>query len=914
MRSAAWYTSPLNYDAVRKLTQTLGTSEILASVLVRRGYDTPEAAGGLLSPAADLHDPFLFPEMERICARLRRAISAGEKICIHGDYDVDGITSTALLVDVLRELGASVFYHLPNRFAEGYGVTASTVEKIAADGASLLITVDCGIGAQGPLERAAELGLDSIVIDHHRPDQGSLPPAMIISSLLCDYPFKELAGVGLAFKVAQALIAGRENGDGLNPLLRRQLDLVALGTIADVVPVLGENRSLIKRGLVQLRHTRRPGLKALMQAGRVEPGRINAGLVAFRLAPRINAAGRLDDPEPALKLLLSEDEKEASGLAQHLDGLNRERQRIENRMVAEAEALVSSLPDKERAGRGYVLSSPGWHEGVIGIVASRLVEMHLRPVIMISENGERGKGSGRSIPAFDLHRSLLSLRHLLQTFGGHRAACGLTISLEQIPDFKREFGTCADATLTDGDLRPDRYVDALVLGSELTLDLAEELAQLEPFGLGNPSVSLLAPGARIIGGRATRDGRHFQCQVEIGSTRSSAIGFKQAFLADQLPATGSCDVAFRLERNEWNGSVAPQLNLRRIFPRKAMESYGEPCPHRCDYGCPDRVQGEEFWSMFLEGCSLPEDSLPDALLTSTGPEQPQFSGAAAHYPAPHSGAQHAVACYAPPAGTHGQAPRHYDDAALAARLIDRRGLGNIQGQIAQLVSTGENLLLLTADVARRRQLLRSLPRTNSGGGQVLLAGSRCAAQALRQRLKRTRENPPVLALADFATVTAVPEAAAGFSHIVFIDPPLNRAVFRSVAAGAAGAYIHLLHCLHEVQFTEKVLEHEFSLRAPIIKVYRHLKTGKTYPLDETTERLLLAGGKYLRQPAMVARCLRVLEELDLLSVEDRAGKPIMTLQDAGKTSLENSATYQAVQAFYQECLRFLSKSQDVKMA
>jgi single-stranded-DNA-specific exonuclease len=374
----------------------------------------------------ELHDPFLFPQMEAVCARLQAAIAAGEQICVHGDYDVDGITSTALLVTILSEMGAKVSHHLPNRFTEGYGIALPTVEKIAAGGASLLVTVDCGIGAREQLGRARELGMDVIVIDHHRPVADQLPDAEIISPLLCDYPFKELAGVGLAFKVAQALVAGgpgagpgsaAEDSDGENPSLagpvaagedlpsslKRLLDLVALGTIADVVPLLGENRSLVKRGLNQMARSKRPGLRALMQVGQVEPSNLSAGLVAFRMAPRLNAAGRLEDPEPALKLLLAEEEKEAAALADELDSLNRERQRIENQMVAEAEEQIGRLTEEEKARRGYVLSSPRWHEGVIGIVASRMVEQHHRPVIMVAENETHGKGSGRSIPAFDLH-------------------------------------------------------------------------------------------------------------------------------------------------------------------------------------------------------------------------------------------------------------------------------------------------------------------------------------------------------------------------------------------------------------------------------------------------------------------------------------------------------------------------------
>ncbi|MEK7818076.1 MAG: DHHA1 domain-containing protein, partial [Actinomycetota bacterium] len=391
------------------------------------------------------------------------------------------------------------------------------------------------------------------------------------------------------------------------PNLKKYLDLVALGTIADVVPLTGENRSLVKRGLSQMSRTGRPGLRALMEVGQVDPSRLNAGLVAFRLAPRLNAAGRLEDPEPALKLLVAESNEEAAELAGHLDSLNRERQKIENQMLAEAEALIGHLPEEQKQKRGYVVSSPDWHEGVIGIVASRMVEMHHRPVFMISESGSHGKGSGRSIPAFDLHRSLVDLNRLFESFGGHRNACGLTIRADKIEEFKREFADYADAQLTEADLHPSRYVDALASGRELTLELTEELARMEPFGLGNPSIELLAIGARLHNGRKTRNGLHFQCQVETGGARSSAIGFRQAFLEDKLGDASNWDVVFRLEQNEFNGSVSPQLNLREVFPLPAQ---GEPapgmCESRCYYDCPDRIRGDEFWALVVEGAGLPE--------------------------------------------------------------------------------------------------------------------------------------------------------------------------------------------------------------------------------------------------------------------------------------------------------------------
>ena len=279
MNSATWHTTPLPYDSVRKLTQGLGVSEVLATVLVRRGYHEPETASRFLSPMGELYDPFLFPEMDRICALIRAAVASGKKICVHGDYDVDGITSTALLVTVLEELGAAVSFHLPNRFREGYGIARATVEKIAADGCELLITVDCGISAREQLARAAELGMESIVIDHHLPIEEKIPAALIISPLLCDYPFKELAGVGLAFKVAQGLLAGpgrTARDDSLPPSLQKLLDLVALGTIADWVPLLEENRYLVKRGLVQLARTHRPGLIHLMRVGQGDQAHVNA--------------------------------------------------------------------------------------------------------------------------------------------------------------------------------------------------------------------------------------------------------------------------------------------------------------------------------------------------------------------------------------------------------------------------------------------------------------------------------------------------------------------------------------------------------------------------------------------------------------------------------------------------------------
>lgn len=873
MRLAHWYTSPLPFSESKELAESLGVSEIMASVLLRRGFDDPEAARRYLDPEGELHDPFLFSQMAAVCSRIKKAIAAGEKICIHGDYDVDGITSTCLLLNILQGMGAQVSHHLPNRFTEGYGIALKTVEKIAAAGTSLLITVDCGITATKEIERARALGMETIVIDHHRPAADDQPPAAIISPLICDYPYKDLAGVGLAFKVAQALLGFPDKGgEELPGELRSVLDLVALGTIADVVPLTGENRSLVQRGLIQMSRCNRPGLRALMKVGQIEPLKLSAGMVSFRLAPRINAAGRLKDPELALKLLLAKDESTATRLARDLDSLNQERQRIENKMLASAQEMLISWPADEQNAKAYVLSSPGWHEGVIGIVASRMAELHQRPVFMIAEGDEFGKGSGRSVPAFNLHSALVELSHLLVVYGGHKAACGLTIQLEQIDRFRSEFAHYAGKTIADAGPERLRRVDALVAGRELNLKLAHELSLMEPFGMGNPSIDLLMTGVRLKGGRVTKNGMHLQCQIECGGVRSGAIGFNQALMLEQVKSHPEWDVVFRLEQNEFHGSVSPQLNLRELIPRSRETARAQGlCICGCDWECPQRIQGEEFWSLFLEDDSHPEAFLERVVKNIQG----------------------------------GGKPGSLD---LTDRIVDRRGFGSIPSQITRLLTTGQKVLLISADVARRRSLVSyDLPFNNLNLDNIFLAGSRCGQSTLKSRFDAVADKHDSLVLTDFVTALSG-KLDDNFEHVVFLDPPPQRDLFHAIGAAFPHAWLHLFYSGNEVQFTEKVMAHEYDLRAPLIKIFQRLQTGKTHPLDETTERRLLAGGKYLRQPALVARCLKVLQELGLIVLEKRDGKPILTLSETEKTDLTRSATYQAAQLFNERCQKFLNKS------
>ena len=550
-------------DELQLLVRELGVTETVAAVLVRRGYGEPGRARAFLAAELPRHDPLLLGDMEEACATIRRAVAQGKRICVHGDYDADGICATALAVLVLRELGADVSWHLPSRFDEGYGIARETLARLAADGIGLVVTVDCGITAVEEVEHARSLGLDVVVTDHHRAG-AELPACPIVGPYRGAYPFAGLCGTGVVWKLGQALLGADAEA------LRRHLDLVAVATVADVVPLVDENRGLAVAGLRQLGTTQKPGLRELMRGARVDPATVDSGAIAFRIAPRLNAAGRLCRPEAALELLLTEDPHEAAALAAQLEELNRDRQAVEERILREAIEAIEGWPDAKRRRRAYVVAGETWHEGVIGIVASRLVERYHRPVVLIAGTDGDWKGSGRSIPAFDLHDGLRACAGHLERWGGHAAAAGLSIRPDAIEAFAEAFGVVADAALSDDALLPVTAVDAFVHGWELTLDLCGELASLAPFGLGNPNVTLLLAGCEVVEPTAVGDGKHLRFRVrEDGRDSGSAIAFRFGRQIDRLRRPGRYHVAFRLEANQWNGTVAPQLNVREVFEADA---------------------------------------------------------------------------------------------------------------------------------------------------------------------------------------------------------------------------------------------------------------------------------------------------------------------------------------------------------
>jgi single-stranded-DNA-specific exonuclease len=571
-RDARLTLRPYEFAAAERLSQELGVSCVLAQVLVRRGMGEPAAARAFLA-AGDEHPLDGFGGLRDAAAQILGHVRRGSRITVHGDYDVDGVCASAVLIRVLRTVGGDVDWYLPSRSTDGYGLAAATVDRLAARGTDLLVTVDCAITAVEEVARARAAGMDVIVTDHHSPRaDGVLPDAPIVHPRIGGYPCPDLCAAAVAYKLAQGLLQAH----GEDPRMADEdLDLVALATVADVVPLLGENRRLVRQGLRRLASTRKPGLRALMDVAKVDPSTVDAGAIGFRLGPRLNAAGRLYRADAGLELLLTEDRERARAVALELDANNTERRDVETRIRFEAEAQVGKLDPTHPAA--YVLASDGWHAGVIGIVAARIAERHHRPCVLIALEGEEGTGSGRSIAGFDLLGGLHAASETLQRYGGHRAAAGLTIARADVPAFREAFAAHAASVLAPEDLQPEVRVDAVAPGDALTLSLAEELEQLAPFGQGNPAVSLLVPAALLDDPRPMGEGRHVAFTLSAGGARSRCVMFGAG---TRLPAEPSEPVGavVRLERNHWNGTTEPRLILRHAqrATQRGIDVLGEP--------------------------------------------------------------------------------------------------------------------------------------------------------------------------------------------------------------------------------------------------------------------------------------------------------------------------------------------------
>lgn len=545
----------------------LAAHPLIAAILAARGVGMPEEVSEFLAPTLSaMHDPSLLLGMGAAVSRLLAARRKGETVCVYGDYDVDGVTGTALLVSFLRATGIDCLYFIPNRFDDGYGLNREAIERIIALGADLIVSVDCGITALDEALFCREQGIDLIIVDHHAPAE-SIPEACAVVNPLqpgCGYPFKALAGVGVAFNLLVALRAALRNegafAAGAEPDLRQWLDLVALGTIADVVPLTGQNRIFAYHGLRQLSTPARPGIEALKRVAGVA-GEVSCGQVGFRLAPRLNAAGRMESAVPGVDLLLSASMEECLGIAAELDAANAERQAIERRILDEAIGLVEAGADYP-ARRSIVLASDAWHQGVIGIVASRLVERYHRPTILIALGADgSAKGSGRSIPGFHLLDALSPCSVHLERYGGHRYAAGVGLRADKVAEFAAAFEVEAALRLTADDLVPRLAFDVETRPEDITRELALELKRLEPFGAGNPEPVLVMRGMSVLERRIVGAG-HLRLRLARDGCTFNAIAFNMAACE-----TGRIvDAAFFPELNEWNGSTTLQLRVKDLRP------------------------------------------------------------------------------------------------------------------------------------------------------------------------------------------------------------------------------------------------------------------------------------------------------------------------------------------------------------
>lgn len=546
------------------LAAELGLPPALCQLLIQRGYGSADSARGFLRPVlADLHDPRALVGVDRAVDRIVHAIRTGERILAHGDYDVDGMCAAALYTRVLRSLGADVEAFVPHRMSDGYDLGHAGVRHAAQTGATLIVTGDCGIVAHDAIHQASAQGIDVIVTDHHTPGD-TLPDAVAVvnpSRHDCTYPFKGLAGAGVAFKLCQALV---ETMDGDREALRWHLDLVALATIADLAPLTGENRILTHFGLRVLRDTRKPGLRALMARTGIAPRAVPAaGQVSHVLAPRLNAVGRMGAASRGVRLLLADDDTVAAALADEMEAENHTRQRVDRAMLDEAMAMLEDRFDPA-ADFGIVLSSPDWHPGVIGIVASRVVERVHRPVVLISEDVAtgRGRGSARSIPAFHLYDGIHACAHLLERYGGHRQAAGMDLRIDRIPEFRDAFNRYAGSLLTPDDLIAEVKVDLEIPIADANAALCRLMRHCGPFGIGNPQPVFVARAVMAQHCKAVGGGQHLKMMLVQGDARLPAIGFR---MAERLRGIDfgctTVDVAFHLQQDEWNGRDRLQARL-----------------------------------------------------------------------------------------------------------------------------------------------------------------------------------------------------------------------------------------------------------------------------------------------------------------------------------------------------------------
>lgn len=774
--------------------------------------------------------------MDRAVGLVTEAIDSGERITIYGDYDCDGVCATAILVGAIRALGGECDWFIPDRIADGYGLNPEAIRRIGERGTSLVVTVDCGVTSVAEVKLAKELGMKVVVTDHHQVGP-ELPDCPILHPQVSGYPYTSLCGAAVAAKLALAL----RKSTGFNGAAdESDLDLVALATVADIMPLTGENRHLVSAGVKVARRARRVGLAALMAEARVEPSRLKSDDFGFRLGPRINAAGRLYRADAGVELFLAEDRERANEIARELASVNAERRRVEQEVEALAKAELRSLGSP---GAAVVVAGEGWHQGVVGIVAAKLVKASGRPAVVISIDGDTGRGSARSVPGLDLHAALEDTAYLLESFGGHAAAAGITIRTDRIDRFRESLGRAVEARIGSEPAEPVVEFDTVVGGSDLGLDLAEEMEKLQPFGNGNPPVRVVVPGAQIENETAMGEGKHCRFTIRSGSYRAKGVCFGKPSLG--LKENARVDLVAELGINHWNGSIEPQLRVTEV----AVMTDAVPLPE---------CESDEWWDRL------------DAAMTATTES--------AH------GAEEADLRLA-------SGPRGLPGAALA-----------------ELISSGERIAVLTADASQRWRGLggaglgRFFPEPRESAVIGIWAGSpvSCLEDVEDARVMVT----------DFVTLAGPrPPVLDSFDRIALLDPPyLGGAMVRIAAARLP---IHLLAGPVEFEFTSKVAGHQLDLTFQLRNLFRDLREAATADGGqvgaEELRTVLSKDGSASRSPEQAAVLLRVLLETGLARSEGSGGARRAGVVSSEKTDLSVSAVFTEHFELHREHVQLLNR-------
>lgn len=826
-----------------ELASALNLSYTTGAILARRGHRDEDTAREFLA-GRERHDPDEFTGIEVAADLVLAAIAAGRRITVYGDFDADGVCATAILVGAFRELGGRCDWFIPDRI-DGYGLNPDAIRLLADRGTGVLVTVDCGVTADTEVSLARELGMEVVITDHHRPDPGNLPDCPIVHPEVSGYPFPLLCGAAVAAKFASRL---RRSGDGDPAADERDLDLVALATVADVMPLTGENRRLVREGIEVARRARRPGMAALLDECRVAPPQLSSEDFAFRLAPRINAAGRMYRADAGVELFLTGETSRAVEIARELSGANAERRRVEREVLAEAEKAIAARPDP---GPVLVVAGEGWHPGVVGIVASRLVRTHGRPSVVIALDGDRGKGSARSVPGLNLHEALGDTSGELLGFGGHAAAAGLTISADRVDSFREALGAAVTARIGPDPVPDELTFDAVAGGEDLGLPLAEELQGLAPFGNGNPGVRLLIPGARISDLSEIGDGKHCRFTINSGSCRAAGVCFGRNSLG--AGEDDRIDLLAELGLNHWNQTVTPQVIVRetRTLPAAAPLA-----------GCGPA----EWWRRFDEALAgtLSEWEPPAAGRVPSGP-------------------------------------------AAQRTLVSWSGLPGVR--IGELISSGAGVAIVTADAARRWRALGGsdgLGRFNPGAPVLglwegspgeLLQGAAGAKILLTDHETLGRLDPGVLET---------------FPETVMLDPPGDPHELDRVLAGTGR--LHDVSGPDEYRFAAAAAGHRFDLTDDLRALYRAIRDAEPAAegtgLPDEKAREVLGGDPVLpRSPERAALLVRVLRQSGVLREDDTGTVRMPGVVSSGKVELTRSAVFSAGITLFKERTEFLKRLQ-----